>query len=284
MDKKIEKAIHIPRLNKLGYWQKGRHQRIYWGSEFCQNLIPCVEDTKKMMGFAKRRDLGLTFLTPFVTDAGLTRLKEIFELIRGSDEAYEVVVNDWGVLMMLCDDYPDLKLSLGRLLTRQNCDVQMEPLRARHETRAYMGPDGKVTVLTHYPMDRAFHDSMRKSFVNVGFVGDLLSRYNIGRVELNNLVQGADFTGIRQKVSLYTPYVNVSTTRFCPMETDYQRRHRINVCTRECQKHYLRLYDKQAKKTLYRRGNTLFYRNRLALESIDSAAVDRIVFQKELPS
>ena len=101
-------------------------------------------------------------------------------------------------------------------------------------------------------------------------------------MELNNLIQGVDFDGIKFKKSLYTPYVNISTTRFCPMETNYQKKFRINVCRKECQKHYDILRKKILPEGLYKKGNTLFYKHPVKQSRLREGAVDRIVFQPEL--
>ncbi|MDD5477757.1 MAG: hypothetical protein PHG87_06150, partial [Candidatus Omnitrophica bacterium] len=115
------------------------------------------------------------------------------------------------------------------------------------------------------------------------FVQDLLTELGVQRVELNNLLQGVNLRRIRLKKSLYTPFVNISTSRFCPMETRFQKIYRINVCRRECQKYYDLLRKKAVPKVIYKRGNTTFYKNPLSSAVLKNCGVDRIVFQPELP-
>ncbi len=152
---------------------------------------------------------------------------------------------------------------------------------------AMRGKDGKIRIVVHKLPDKQYQDGARQSYVNSPLVQDLLAKFGVQRVELNNLLQGVNLKGIKFKKSLYTPFVNISTSRFCPMETRFQKIQRINVCKRECQKHYDILRKKAVPKVIYKRGNTTFYKNPITrinanLTRMD-ADVDRIVFQPELP-
>ncbi len=56
---------------------------------------------------ARERDLDFTLLTPSVSDAGISELRPLFQLL-DRHENCEVVFNDWGVLNLLRREFPNL--------------------------------------------------------------------------------------------------------------------------------------------------------------------------------
>jgi hypothetical protein len=278
----MERAIHITKLSSLKY-HSFRYKRLYFGTEFCQNLIPSANDLAKVLDFVRKRNTEFTLVTPFVTEKGLHRLNKLFETLRNKKIECEIVVNDWGILEVLSKRYKAFKLSLGRLLTRQNRDPATAKALEKQLPMFIKAQDGKMKIIVHAMPDKRYRAGIRACYVNTPSVYRLLSEFGIGRVELNNVIQGLNFENMGFKVSLYTPFVNISTTRFCPMGSRFQKIYRINVCNQECQKYYLLLRSKYVPKTLYLRGNTTFYKNAIKLNNVDKLAVDRVVFQPELP-
>ncbi len=291
----MEQAIHITNLKNLKYFQKGKYQRIYWGVEFCQNLIPSAVDTGNILKFARENSLDFTFVSPFVTEQGLGKLYKIFVWLREQKvKNIEIVVNDWGVLECLNSEFKGVfEIVLGGLLTRQQRDPATKKALEKQPPLAIRGKDGKIRIIVHKLPDKVYQDGIRASYINSCLTQEFLVKFGVQRVELNNLLQGVNLKGIKLKKSIYTPFVNISTTRFCPMETRFQKTYRINVCKRECQKYYDILRNKGVAKIIYKRGNTTFYKTRMDANLLTrinanagtrmSANVDRVVFQPELP-
>jgi hypothetical protein len=278
----MEKALHTTKIDNLRYYNPDYH-RIYFGPEFCQNLLPSKENLEKAIDFANKKALKFTFVTPFVTELGLYRLNGLFQFLKTRLKDCEIVVNDWGVLEVLSKRYRTFNLSIGRLLNKQNRDPSMERVLEKQIPSAARKKDGRIFILVHIPPGKRYQEGIRGCYLNSLSVQKFLSGHNIHRIELNNLIQGLNLDNIRLKVSLYTPFVNIATTRFCPMESRFQKIYRINVCKRECQKYYYRLKNKNLPLPLYKYGNTIFYKNPLKLKSIVQPVIDRIVFQPEPP-
>ena len=278
----MERALHITKQSQLRYYNK-KYNRLYFGIEFCQNLIPSVSQLEESLLFVKNNKIAFTLVTPFVTEEGLSRLDKIFKLLDSVMKGCEVVVNDWGVLELLCHDYPSFSLSLGRLLTRQNRDPAIKQIFKKHIPKWIKTKDGKIKIFVQELPSQCYHTGIRSSYLNVYSVQQFLSKLGVQRIELNNTLQGINFDQLSLKASLYTPFVNISTTRFCPMETKQQKMHRIQSCRKECQEHYYVLRKRGAPKEIYKRGTTIFYKNPVHLRKIMCNAVDRIVFQPELP-
>lgn len=280
----IEKAVHITCLKNLKYFQKGEYQRVYWGIEFCQNLIPTSIDTEEILRFIRKNSLEFSFVTPFVTEYGLKRLRRIFYRLTKKGVNCEIIVNDWGVLECLHTEFKGLfELVFGRLLVRQHRDPAMRRVLEKQLPFATKAKDGKIRIIVHKPPNQRFQNGIKTSYVCSILFQKFISKFNIKRIELNNLIQGLNLDGIKFKKSIYSPFVNISTTRFCPMETRYQKIHRINTCKKECQKYYDILRNRAIPKIIYKRGNTTFYKNPLNIKNGSGLDIDRIVFQPELP-
>jgi hypothetical protein len=277
----MEKAIHITKTCNLKYFKKGAFRRIYWGAEFCQNLIPGVRDTAEALDFAKRNNLGFTLMTPFIAEDAIKKIENLLEFLCKKVKC-EVVLNDWGIAEMLRQRFPGGVIPvLGRLLVRQQRDPAIENAVRKQPPVLNRLKNGKRMILFHRLPGREYFDWVRNSYIGSSAMQRILKDFRIGRIELNNVAQGFDFSSWEQAKSLYTPWVNISTTRFCPMETLRQKIYRINVCAKECQRQY-DLLD-TGKITLLKRGNTLFYFNPVDQARLKGKGVDRLVFQPELP-
>lgn len=280
----MERAIHITELKNLGYFQKGRYQRIYWGVEFCQNLIPSTQDTDKVLRFVKRNNLGFTLVTPLVTERGLKKITKILFLLKRKRINCEVVINDWGILGWLNENFNDyFELALGRLLGRQQRYPEITKTLEKQSPFAVKSDSGNLVIYIHRLPDKRYRRGIKSSYINSPLAQQFLSKLGIKRVEFNNLIQGIDLTGIKFKKSIYTPFINISTTRFCPMDKKYQELYRINVCHKECQNYYDRLSMSWSPVLRYKKGNTVFYRNPVDENRAAAMGIDRIVFQPELP-
>ncbi len=90
--------------------------RIYAGSEFCQNLLP---DPAALASACKRLARPFTLLLPPVTDEFLPRAAALSGALTSAGYVDEIVVNDPGLAGLLSVKVPRQKarLSAGRVLT-----------------------------------------------------------------------------------------------------------------------------------------------------------------------
>src|SRR3989338_2571361 len=282
----MERALHINRLQGLKYFWQARYQRLYWGPEFCQNLIPSLKDTEEAAPFACRIGLGFSLVTPLVTERGLKALIRIFSLLKKMRFVQpEVIVNDWGILDWINREEFGVvfKIALGRLLVRQNRDPGIKTILTGQAPFFIRGKGGSINIFVHTRPDKNYKTGIKSAYVNSQPSQEFLRAFNVERVELNNLSQGINLGGVKFKKSLYTPYVNIATGRFCPMATRHQKMFRINVCSKECQRYYEILRNHTVPKVVYKRGNTIFYKNPINQASLKEYGIDRVVFQPELP-
>ncbi len=111
---KREKALFISRKENLKYLTD-EFQRVYYGDEFCDRLIPSEKELKEVMAEVKEKGLSFTFVTPYVTEAGLNKLIKLFSVL---PEKTEVVVNDWGAFRVIKERFSGLVPVLGRLMIK----------------------------------------------------------------------------------------------------------------------------------------------------------------------
>lgn len=259
-----------------------RVSRLYFGNEFCERLIPGAADLRRAAEAASARGLDLTFLTPYVTDGGLERLRPALDLLAANPaDGVEVVANDWGLVHLLRRDYPGLRLVLGRLMNR-------------------MLRDPRVThYLASAPAPEEAHRALRQSGVTAPVFRRFLARLGVERVEFDHLPQGLDmdFRELGIAASLYLPYGAIASGRVCmigslhlpaPGKFDVE-----SICRKEC-----RLYTfafecssspyADRDQEFLEKGNTYFYYQdagmmAAAAELVERLGIGRIVYEPGLP-
>jgi hypothetical protein len=254
--------------------------RCAFGNEFCEHLIPSPQQLEAVLGAAREREMSLTVLTPYVSDAGIESLRSLFEVL-SEDGANEVVFNDWGVLNLLRREFRDLKPVQGRLMNKS--------LRDPRVTGVYAASDAPAPALV----------SLRRSNLDCTSYTGFLAGLGVESVELDNLPQGVDLTFAENgmKASAYVPFGFISTSRICMAAgIHYDKRDKFQPgapCHHECQTHLLEYaytntpFENRDQK-FYLKGNSYFYIHTEAMlrglfEQSRSGLIDRMVFQPRLP-
>lgn len=263
----MEQAVFVSRVEDLKY-HTPRFSRLYFGHEFCERLMPTVAELRQALDFARDKGLDFTLVSPYVTEKGIGRLEELFPEVASRKPGSEVVFNDYGVLRVLNDAYPGLEPVMGRLLHKMKRGPRL------------------MTVINKLPPSTV--EYFRSSNLTVPILIEFLNKYGVRRVELDNLLQGFDFSLDRNlSGSLYFPYAYVSTTRFCltaacdvPEEEEIIG---IFPCRRECQRYTFYLRNEVMPVVLIRKGNTTFFENGVLPDGLEERGVNRIVTEPELP-
>jgi len=224
-----------------------RSLRLYIGDEFCIHRLPSIDELNAICQAAKGEYRGLTFLTPPLTDDGIDRCGPLFDILKDMDLGTEVVVNDWGVLLFLKDNYPSFQLSVGRLLNKGFKDPRLT------------NPDEALTLSAETA--ELFNTC---TFDSVEFPAQM-RQLNIKRLERDLLPFGK--TEIKRhgelQTSVYFPFGYITTGRVCWMSSFHAvagRKFSIsNGCRQTCQKISLKLNHAKTDLQLFQTGNTIFY-------------------------
>jgi hypothetical protein len=111
---------------------EGPLKAVYFGSEFCQDLIPDAHEAEKFCVLANDAGLEPALLTPVVRADGLCQIQTLVADLERQGLAPTVVFNDLGVLHMLRNQHPGIKCRAGRLVNRALRDprLAMQPLES----------------------------------------------------------------------------------------------------------------------------------------------------------
>lgn len=231
----MQKAVYLSDLNCLNSIAKIDFQRLYFGNEFCEHLIPKIAQLEKALIFAKDNSLDFSFVTPSCTDAKIKQLLAIFEIL---PDGCEVIFNDWGVFSILkkFSRGGKFKLVLGRLLVGQIKDPRLAALKNNNKLEFF-----------------------RKSCLSNPAFQDFLIDQGIGRAEIDNSFQGHGFKLKNSlNVSLYYPYAYISTTTRCI----FKKNPYLYRCDIECMRYRMLVSKiKNFSGYILTRGNTEFYFN-----------------------
>lgn len=262
----MEKAIFISKIKNLEY-VTDQYSRLYFGNEFCQNLIPSIEDLDCILEFVSEKNMDFTFVSPFVTNKGMERLKSLLNYLINKQPATEIVINDWGLLRWINQKNFSFNLILGRLLTKQKRGPRILNLINRV-------PD---IMIQHF----------RQSNVDSPDFSNFLINKGIERIEFDNLLQGFNRPTQALKGSLYFPFAYITTTRFCLLSSYEDRANKplrtIFPCNKECQNYTFKLQHRQIPVEIFLKGNTQFLRNEHMPEDLRQLNIDRLVYQPEIP-
>ncbi len=252
---KIEKAIYLQDTPKAA---SDIFTRVYFGTEFCERLIPSVLTTKSILNFIKRKGKKLTFLTPYCTNYGIEKLKRVLGIL---PIGTEVVFNDLGVFRMAMD-IKNKKFDpvLGRLLVKYKRDPRFNRLLLNKGVKKYfMSSNINNTIFQQYLVTNGFK-----------------------RIEIENSLQGYNFVLCRDiHSSLYYPYTYITTTTSCI----FKKNTRLPGCNFACKDSVMLSRIKQLPIEIITRGNTEYYRNPElpAKTMLKKRNIDRIVFFPRLP-
>jgi hypothetical protein len=264
----MEQALFISKVDNLKYFEDtDEFARLYFGMEFCERLMPDVDDLKKVISFVNEKKIGLTLVTPYVTEGGLQRVERLLKALSEIKPGSEVVFNDWGVFQLLSDNYAELVPVLGRMLNKMKRGPRL------------------MHVLDKIPEESVTY--YRSPSITIPAIREFLLKKGICRVEFDNLLQGIDLDrcGDELKKTLYIPFAYITTTRFCLTAScdrpDSLKDIGIFPCGHECQRYTFYLKNPIMITNLIRKGNTIFFCNENIPENLKM--FDRVVIEPEIP-
>jgi hypothetical protein len=260
-----------------------RFDRCAYGTEFCEHLIPGLDSLRQTYIAARERGLGFTFLTPYVSEAGISKLRPLLNCLQQLGAA-EVSFNDWGVLHMLRRDFPALIPVQGRLLNKSLRDPRVMGVYADSQA-ASAAAAATLAVLQRSNLDCASYTR-------------LLARFGVTQVEMDLLPQRIHLElpqGVA--VSVYFPFGFIATSRSCMAAgLHYRKPDKFQPgapCRHECQTHlveytYINSPFGNRDQRFWLKGNTYFYTHTDemigdAIAQAHAARITRFVFQPSLP-
>ncbi len=255
-----------PRVVCAASWRDilppGPLRAIYFGSEFCEFLLPDAAQVARYCDHARDTGVEAVLLTPMATPGGFAKIEQLLTTLAAAGDAPAVVFNDWGVADLLRKSFPDLQRRAGRLMNRGLRDPRLME----------KAPDVK-----NVPGDRGRR--MRS----------LLVRFGVTALETDPDLEGSflgDGTEGLQRV-LYLPYAFAASSRNCLVKAEGARtvddcftKGLGLPCSGVCRGRWHRVDRSDTSLPLWRAGNTIFFEVPQFRAEIHIEQADRIVLQE----
>lgn len=188
---------------------------FYFGNDTCERLIPSLETIKKAIKIVQTKNKRpgipfrqtITLVTPYVGNAGLARLKEIFEYLNNLNWEIEVVVNDWGVLWEVSQNYPNIIPIAGRLMNKAQRNALIGD-KARPNVPSFLGEKIRQNIASQ--QEKYYHSNE----YTLPFSPGKLKELGVDRL-------GFDYAGLGlrkkqdQNIDIYYPRAVVTGGRNC---------------------------------------------------------------------
>lgn len=236
---------------------EGRLSAVYFGTEFCQDLLPTFSTAQGFCQLAQTHDLEAVLLTPPVRTDGVCETEKLVGQLLGAGFSPTLVANDFGVLHMLRRKYPQLKCQAGRLMNRTLRDPRL-------------ADQAKAAASMETPRG----EKLRSFFVTLGVKGletdvDLEGRYlGIGHEKLQR--------------TLHLPYSFAASGRNCLMKAEALPKTNFAAlldqpCAKFCEQRWHAETRADVDFPLWRAGNTLFYEAPASMVAVHVRHAERIV-------
>ena len=82
--------------------------RLYFGEEFCEELIPDLAKIEDFLQYVNGKDLDFTYVSGVVSNKALKREVDILRFLnkqKVKNKKIEVVANDWGILSIIPEKF-----------------------------------------------------------------------------------------------------------------------------------------------------------------------------------
>ena len=256
-----EHAIYCNCLETLSKQKSRNYKRLYFGSEFCAQLLPSSAKIKEFCQFADNNNCAITFVTPIAQNSDLDIIDNTVQFLNNFIPEYEIVFNDWGVYDLLQEKFEKVPLIMGRVLHKMKHDPLYYSQCPDDEYQEYIA----YTNVSH-PDYRIW-----------------LQKKGITRIECNYVIQPFSVPNDFH-FSLYYPYSFVSTTISCPAR-NLDKGNPPNCfipCQQECQEYFL-IVRQSSSYPIYHIGNTCYFKNTKNSNTGLDPSIDRLVYQPILP-
>jgi len=217
------------------------------GSEYCVHLLPSPAALYALCAKAAGRRIPLLLLTPYFRDS---ELKAAVGLVRSipPDTKVEVAVNDWGLLLAMRSLFPEIPLSIGRLLSGQKrCPRIAGSSRLTEEGRAWHGEG----IFSSARARRFLEEEYGVQRYHVDDLDWMRSDFRTG--------QDAEMGASAPRLCVHVPFAIVTVTDRCPWiggrsSADFPS------CSRPCLEGTVGLWEPSMGEEMIQRGKARFLR------------------------
>jgi hypothetical protein len=264
----------------LGYYYLDYIERIYFGVETCEHLLPSKEELQEAYAFCKEKEYGFTFVTPYGGPQLMKNIRPLFDFLAEKDNV-EVVVNDYGTLQILISEYKMLTPVIGRLLNKMKRDP-------RFSTSGYDIASANIKNKSKVEKNQV-GALQNNSYENASLQKFLVDK-NVSRLGTDAVPQGFNKKNLKKwmfPLDLYWPWTYITSGRNCAVASYTDSSMEFHVTDKPCQKQ-CKLYgftfesDKKMKLTL-QRGNAIWMNSESDSNELFNQGFERLVFTPYIP-
>jgi hypothetical protein len=256
-------------------------ERVYFGQETCENLIPTLKDVTEAFEYCRKQDLKFTYVTPYIGPKAGQQLESIFEFLNNQDEESEIVVNDFGVLQLLFTKYQNLIPTLGRLLIKLKRDPRFS-LSGYDIAQSELSNSKKV--------EKNQAEALHSSSMDIPVYQQLLKDKGVKRIGIDTLPQGVDSKVIKRwgfPVDLYWPWVYITSGRNCTVAAYTQPGKTFHptdeMCRFQCKQIQLSFTSDKRMLASIQKGNAVWMNCESLYKDFFDAGFDRLIYQPYIP-
>jgi hypothetical protein len=256
-------------------------ERIYFGQETCENLIPTIKEVQAALDFCAKEELPFTLVTPYVGPDKIDELAAIFEFLTEKDETVEVVVNDFGTLQLLTSKYKTLEPSLGRLMIKLKRDPRFS-LSGYDIAKSEIGNLKKV--------EQNQLDAIQESSLDFPIYQQLLKGMNVQRLGVDSVPQGINPKAIKKwafPVDLYWPWVYITSGRNCSVAAYTQPGKSFHPtedsCELQCRQFEFKFTSDKKMLPSLQRGNAVWMNAESLYERLFQTGFSRLIYEPYIP-
>lgn len=238
----------------FGFIKENNPGRVYMGHETCEKRLPSFNEMKPMLIRLKEHGTALTFITPFLTVNGLSRVKRSIENIVKELNNIEVVTSDWGLLHWLLKNKIAIPIT-GRLLIGQKTDPRSGLYHLTPELKQHLS---SCTLL--------------KRDVIL-----FLNRLGIFRFEISKPILPVNLPSVAgNNYSLHVPFVPITVMKDC-LDKDLNFNNVESKCSvKKCAGIFQRWNNPDFETPFYRLDNAIYFTHSNQSD-YNITGIDRIV-------
>ena len=233
-------------------------QRIYFGHETCEKLLPSFNEIQNLLEIAEKRQIELTFVTPFLSERGLEKVVLFLEHLKTViPQIIEIVTPDWGLIHWIATNKMGIPV-VSRFMVGQQLDFRLvENIKL---------PE----MINHLSSCTLMKDKTMEMFHRLG----------VNRFELSNVFQPIVLTDEKKyHYSLHVPFVPLTIFRSCPENMDFNCL-RKNCNAYNCNHNKQKWLSNHLQHDIYCLDNALYYSNpSIEYQLKMNKQIDRIVYR-----
>ena len=253
-------------------------KRVYFGHETCEKLLPTFDEINNLLETAEKRQLKLTFVTPFLTERGMEKVQLFLSQLKSVNlTSFEIVSSDWGLIHWITQNKLGAPV-ISRFLTGQHVDFRTIDDESTTKEEIVL-----MDEICYKLRPKKKSPAMVEHFSSCTLIKDktveMLHKTGVTRFELSNVLQPIVLPDNPQcRYSLHTPFVPLTIFRSCPSNKDFN--YIKKACNaHNCSQNRQKWQSGSSNRDLYCLDNALYYYHpdtESHLQQNDQ--IDRIVF------